>query len=245
MTYRPYEIHGEDRKSRWLITCDHASNVVPDSLGGTLGLLPEDMERHIAYDIGAAGASLALADALGCPAVLSNFSRLVIDPNRGNQDPTQLMRLYDGSVIPGNRHVDAKEHARRRAAYFTPYHDAVAQIAARRTDTVIVAMHSFTRQLRARPSRPWHIGVLFAWDARLAEPFIKLLEAEPDLVVGSNQPYAGHLPGDGIDRHALRHGRMNVLIELRQDLIEAPHAQQAWGERLAPLLEAALAETIS
>ncbi|MCH2094306.1 MAG: N-formylglutamate amidohydrolase [Rhodobacteraceae bacterium] len=245
MTYRPYEIHGEDRKSRWLITCDHASNLVPDSLGGTLGLPAEDMERHIAYDIGAAGTSRALADALGCPAVLSRFSRLVIDPNRGNQDPTQLMRIYDGSVIPGNRAVDAAEHDRRRAAYFSPYHDAVSRLADRHSDTVIVAMHSFTRQLRARAPRPWHVGVLFGWDSRLADPFIRLLNADPDLVVGANQPYAGYLPGDGIDRHALSHGRMNVLIELRQDLIETPGNQQAWGERLAPVLEAALAETIS
>jgi predicted N-formylglutamate amidohydrolase len=243
MTFVPYFVHGEHRRSRWLITCDHAANSVPPELGGSLGLPDADMARHIAFDPGAAGVSRALADALGCPAILSNFSRLVIDPNRGENDPTLLMRLYDGSVIPGNRHAGPEEKERRLNAYYRPYHDALADLAARQDDTVIVAVHSFTRQLRARPSRPWHIGILHAYDSRLSDPLIARLQAEPDLVVGRNEPYPGHLPGDAIDRHALHHGRQNTLIELRNDLIETEAAQAAWGQRLAPLLVSALAET--
>jgi predicted N-formylglutamate amidohydrolase len=226
-----------------LITCDHAANTVPPELGGTLGLPDADMARHNAFDPGAAGVSRALADALGCPAILGNFSRLVIDPNRGENDPTLLMRLYDGSVIPGNHHAGPEERERRLNAYYRPYHNALADLAARQDDTVIVAVHSFTRQLRARPSRPWHIGILHAYDGRLSDPLIARLQAEPDLVVGRNEPYPGHLPGDAIDRHALHHGRQNTLIELRNDLIETEAAQAAWGQRLAPLLVAALAET--
>lgn len=243
MTYQPYTLHGETRNSRWLITCDHATNTVPPDLGGTLGLPDEDMARHIAFDPGAAGVTRALADALNAPAILSNFSRLVIDPNRGEDDPTLLMRLYDGSVIPGNRNADEAEKQRRLNAYYRPYHAALEAMAARRDDTVIVAVHSYTRQLKSRPSRPWHIGVLHAYDARLSDPFIAALEAEPDLVVGRNQPYPGHLPGDAIDRHALHHGRLNTLIELRNDLIETEAAQTAWGQRLAPLLVTALEQT--
>ncbi|MCK0150617.1 N-formylglutamate amidohydrolase [Marivita sp. S6314] len=243
MTYQPYTLHGETRNSRWLITCDHATNTVPPDLGGTLGLPDEDMARHIAFDPGAAGVTRALADALNAPAILSNFSRLVIDPNRGEDDPTLLMRLYDGSVIPGNRDADEAEMQRRLNAYYRPYHTALEAMAARRDDTVIVAVHSYTRQLKSRPSRPWHIGVLHAYDARLSDPFIAALEAEPDLVVGRNQPYPGHLPGDAIDRHALHHGRLNTLIELRNDLIETEAAQTAWGQRLAPLLVTALEQT--
>ncbi|WP_072779657.1 N-formylglutamate amidohydrolase [Marivita hallyeonensis] len=243
MTFEPYHIHGESRSSRWLITCDHAYNTVPPELGGTLGLTDADMSRHIAFDPGAAGVTLALADALGAPAILANYSRLVIDPNRGEDDPTLLMRLYDGSVIPGNRFVDEAEKERRLNAYYRPYHEALSSLAERREDTVIVAIHSYTRQLKSRPSRPWHIGILHAYDSRLSDPLIALLEAEPDLVVGRNQPYPGHLPGDAIDRHALHHGRQNTLIELRNDLIETEASQAAWGERLAPLLEAALEQT--
>jgi len=243
MTYVPYLVHGENRSSRWLITCDHARNTVPPDLGGTLGLPDADMARHIAFDPGAAGVVTALADALDAPAILTNFSRLVIDPNRGEDDPTLLMRLYDGSVIPGNRTAGAAEKERRLQAYYRPYHDALAALAARRDDTVIVSVHSFTRQLRSRPSRPWHIGILHGYDRRLSDPLITLLEAEPDLVVGRNQPYPGHLPGDAIDRHALHRGRHNTLIELRNDLIDTEATQAAWGRRLAPMLTAALAQT--
>lgn len=239
--FQPVFVHGADRSSRWLITCDHAANTVPPCVnGGDLGLPAADMARHIAYDIGAAGVTRALADALGAPAVLSNFSRMVIDPNRGLNDPTLLMKLYDGTVIPANRHADVREKARRAKAFYTPYHEAVAQLAARQDDTVIVAVHSFTPQLRARPPRPWHIGILYASDRRLSDPLMEILRAEDDLCVGDNEPYVGHLPGDSIDQHGLKLGRANTLIELRNDLIEAPHAQQAWGERLAPLLNRAL-----
>ena len=113
MTYHPFSIIGLERKSRWLMTCDHTANTVPPDLGGTLGLPEADMARHIAYDVGAAGVAQALAEALDGTAILSNFSRLVIDPNRGEDDPTLLMRLYDGSIIPGNRHADAAERDRR------------------------------------------------------------------------------------------------------------------------------------
>ena len=243
MTYHPFSIIGLERKSRWLVTCDHAANTVPPDLGGTLGLPEADMARHIAYDVGAAGVAQALAEALDGTAILSNFSRLVIDPNRGEDDPTLLMRLYDGSIIPGNRHADAAERDRRLDAYWRPYHAALAELAARRDDTVIVSVHSFTRQLRSRPSRPWHVGILHAWDARLSDPLIARLAAEPDLTVGRNQPYPGHLPGDAIDRHALQHGRMNTLIELRNALIEDAEHQRHWGRRLAPILQAALEDS--
>lgn len=242
MTYNPYHIEGDGRKGRFLVTCDHATNTVPPDLGGTLGLPEEDMSRHIAYDVGALGVAQALAEHLDSPLVWSDFSRLVIDPNRGEDDPTLLMRLYDGSIIPGNRHAEEQEKARRLDAYYRPYHAALERLAARRDDVVIVSVHSFTRQLRGRPTRPWHVGILHAWDARLSDPLIALLEQEPDLTIGRNQPYPGHLPGDAIDRHALRHGRINTLIELRNDLIVTDEAQRQWGERLAPLLENALAE---
>ena len=243
LPFEPFHLHGGDRTSRFVITCDHAANTVPPSVGGgTLGLPASDMERHIAYDVGAAGVTRHLADALGAAAVLSNFSRLVIDPNRGLDDPTLLMRLYDGTVIPANRDADAVEKARRVDAFYTPYHTAVADLAARRDDTVMVAVHSFTPQLNGRAPRPWHVGILHAFDDRFSDPLLELLHAEADLCIGDNEPYAGHLPGDSIDRHALKTGRANTLIEVRNDLIETPAQQKHWAERLAVLLQGALAK---
>jgi len=136
--------------------------------------------------------------------------------------------------------VDMAEKARRIDAYYRPYHAALARLAARRDDIAIIAVHSFTPQLHGRPARPWDVGILHAWDARLSDPLIDLLEAEPDLVVGRNEPYPGHLPGDAIDKHALKHGRHNTLIELRNDLIEDGTGQTYWASRLAPLLAQAL-----
>ncbi len=244
MTYLPFHILGEDRPARWLITCDHASNNVPPEVnGGTLGLPAEDMARHIAWDPGAAGVSIALAEMLNARAILGNFSRLVIDPNRGEDDPTVLMKLYDGTIIPANRHACPEERERRLAAYHRPYHGALERLAARHEDTILVAIHSYTRQLRGREPRPWHIGILHGKDSRFAIPLIRRLEDEPDLCVGENEPYGGHLDGDSVDRHAIQPGRNNVLIEIRNDLIRTDEQQYAWAKRLAPILEEVLDTT--
>ena len=238
--WTPVSTIGANRPSRWLVICDHASNHVPSSIaGGDLGIAPEDMTRHIAYDPGAAGVSLALAEHLDAPAVLSDFSRLVIDPNRGEDDPTLLMKLYDGTIIPANRHADAVELNRRADLCYRPYHAAVAKAAARQGDTAIISVHSFTPQFRGRPPRPWQVGLLFAEDDRLSRPLIQLLKGE-GLTVGENQPYSGALRGDTIDRHAIQTGRQNTLIEIRNDLIQHEDQQLEWADRFARLLPLAL-----
>jgi predicted N-formylglutamate amidohydrolase len=244
LAHEAYEVVGADAPGPWVVTCDHAANRVPDWVaGGSLGLPGEDMERHIAYDLGAAGLARALARRLGSPAILSRFSRLVIDPNRGEDDPTLVMQLYDGSIIPANRRLPPEEVRRRVERLYRPYHEAVAGLLAARGTPAVLAVHSFTPQLRGRPPRPWHVAVLHSHrDERLAQPVLRRLMAEADLFVGDNEPYTGHLPGDSIDRHALAPGRLNVLVELRNDLIDTPERQEAWADRLAPLLHDALEE---
>ncbi len=242
MSERAYEIIGETRPARWLVTCDHATNRVPLWVaGGDLGIASADMARHIAYDVGAAGLTRALAERLEAPAILSDFSRLVIDPNRGEDDPTLVMQLYDGTIIPAKRGAGPAAVEERLARLYRPYHAALAGLAARRADTVIVAIHSFTPCLKGRAPRPWQVGVLHSpVDDRLSRALIARLMAEGDLCVGDNEPYLGHLPGDSIDRHALQPRRHNTLIEVRNDLIGTPAEQAAWADRLAPLLQAAL-----
>ncbi|WP_233252542.1 N-formylglutamate amidohydrolase [Maritimibacter sp. 55A14] len=242
MNFQPYEIVGADRPSHYLFVCDHAANTVPPFVnGGDLGLSPEDMARHIAWDVGAAGVTRRLAERLDAPAILSNFSRLVIDPNRGEDDPTLVMKLYDGSVIPANRHADAAEVERRLDLCYRPYHAALERLILAREAPVIISIHSFTPRLIGRPPRPWHVGVLYSHDAQLARPLIARLRREPDLCVGDNEPYSGHLTGDTMDRHGVQPNRCHALIELRNDLIADTAAQHAWADRLAPILDDALA----
>ncbi len=240
--WEPYRILGAERASRWLVVCDHATNRVPDWVhGGDLGIAAQDMARHIAYDVGAAGVAARLAELLGAPAILSNFSRLVIDPNRGEDDPTLVMQLYDGTLIAGNRGISPEGVRARLERCYRPYHAAITDLAARHRDTVIVSVHSFTPQFRGRPLRPWHCGLLYADDTRLSMPLVRLLEEVPGLVVGANKPYSGHLAGDTIDRHAIAMRRQNTLIEIRNDLIETDAGQAEWAERFARLLPDALA----
>ncbi|WP_103332182.1 N-formylglutamate amidohydrolase [Pseudotabrizicola formosa] len=237
--HEAFEVLGATRPGPWLVTCDHATNRVPEWLGGTLGIAAEDMARHIAYDVGARGLAIALGEALDSPVICSDFSRLVIDPNRGEDDPTLVMKLYDGTIIPANRHVGPAEVEDRLARLYRPYHAALAQQAEGRA---ILAIHSFTPCLKGRPPRPWHIGVLHSpEDERLSRALITELQTVRDWCVGDNEPYSGHLPGDAIDRHALQAGRHNTLIEVRNDLIVTAEQQQDWARRLAPVLTAALA----
>lgn len=244
MTDNAYQIIGADRGSRWLITCDHATNRVPDWVnGGDLGISTEDMSRHIAYDIGAAGLSTKLAELLDAPAILSNFSRLVIDPNRGEDDPTLLMRLYDGTVIPANKNADEAERERRLNRLHRPYHDALDKLAEQHADRCICSIHSFTPQLRGRPPRPWQVGILYSHhDTRLAPAMIAACRDE-GWITGDNQPYTGHLQGDSIDRHAIRQNRPNTLIEIRNDLIATDEGQAEWASRLAPVIARVLADS--
>jgi predicted N-formylglutamate amidohydrolase len=224
--------------ARLLLLCDHASNRVPPELGD-LGLSPPEFERHIAYDIGMRGVTLRLAKLLDAPAVLSTFSRLVIDPNRGEDDPTLLMRLSDGAVVPANAMADAAELERRKALYYRPYHAAIAA----RIDSIVgvgktpalVSLHSFTPAWKGVP-RPWHVGLLSDVDDRLAAPLLEALRAEGDLVVGDNEPYHGALKGDVMNRYGTSRGLPHVLIEIRQDLVADDAGQAAWAERLARLL---------
>lgn len=244
----PLELANPDGAARAILLCDHASNRVPASVaGGDLGLPPGEMARHIAYDIGVRGVTLELARLLDAPAVLGRFSRLVIDPNRGEDDPTLVMRLYDGTIVPANRRIDAAEKARRLDAWHRPYHAAIdglveARLAAG-APPALIAIHSFTPRLYAGQPRPWHIGVLWHVDDRLSAPLLARLRAEPDLCVGENQPYAGQLEGDTLSRHGLRRNLRHVLIELRQDLIATEEDQRLWAARLAPMFAEIVAAT--
>ncbi len=221
-----------------LFICDHASNALPEAYG-TLGLPQAELQRHIAYDIGAAAVTRGLARRLEAPAVLSRFSRLLIDPNRGADDPTLVMQLSDGAIVPGNARIGAEEIALRLERYWRPYRRAVSEaieaMIAAGPLPVILSIHSFTPTWRGR-TRPWEVGILWDSDPRLAAPLIVAL-AEAGIAVGDNEPYDGALVGDTLDEEVTRRGVAGLLIEIRQDLIGETAQASDWADRLAPIID--------
>lgn len=219
-----------------LLACDHASARVPARLRD-LGLPATDLERHIALDIGAADLTRCLARILRVPAVLSGYSRLVVDCNRHLDDPSAFPATSDGSVIPGNHALSAEARAARADALYWPYHGAIA----RSLDELgpcpaLLAVHSFTPQFGG-VTRPWHVGVLWDQDDRLAGPLLGALRRDGAWCVGDNEPYSGRHPaGYTMDAHAESRGLPHVSLEVRQDLLATPEGVARWAALLASAL---------
>ena len=235
-----YEILREDGASPFLLTADHAGRAIPRALGD-LGVGPEDMERHIAWDIGIAGVTRRLSAALDATAILQNYSRLVIDCNRQPHWASAFPEVSEATPIPGNIGLDEAGRAARRAAIFDPYHGAIGRMIAARPRTVYVAMHSFTPVFLEK-ARPMQVAVLYNRNPRLSKALADLLRAEGDLVVGENAPYRVSDESDyGVPVHAEGNGLDYLEIEIRQDLIAQEAGQVEWAARLARLLPPALA----
>lgn len=239
--FAPFEKIEGDLRRGLILVADHAMNRIP-SPDKTLGLPAEILRRHVAYDIGVEAVTRRLAARLGAPAVMARFSRLLIDPNRGEDDPTLIMQLSDGAVVPGNRSLAPAERRRRLDGFHRPYHAAITETcaaveAASGGTALIVSVHSFTPVWRGRP-RPWQIGILWDRDPRAPRRLIEALRAAGDLTIGDNEPYDGALKGDTMYRHGTLAGRAHALIELRQDLIADRDGAVTWADRLAPVLDA-------
>jgi predicted N-formylglutamate amidohydrolase len=240
----PFGVEKADGKSPFLIVCDHAGRRIPRSLG-TLGLDDAELVRHIAWDIGARGVGEHLARHLDAPLIAQTYSRLVIDCNRPLTSPTSITPLSERTAIPGNQALSDAERTARASEIFAPYHARIeAEIEARLArgqPTILVSMHSFTPVFKDFV-RPWHIGMLYNRDARLAHALLDLIRADGRFVVGDNEPYS---VSDGTDYsvpvHGERRGLPHIEIEVRQDLIETEAGQREWAAHLAEWLPRAVA----
>jgi predicted N-formylglutamate amidohydrolase len=236
----PFTVHQAQGRSPYLLIADHAGQQVPAALDA-LGLPASELDRHIGWDIGIAGVTVELARLLDAWAITQTYSRLVIDCNRPPGAPGRFAPLSDGTVVPGNQGLDETAQDARVQAIFAPYHGRIATEldarAAAGLPTVLIAMHSFTPAMQG-VARPWHAGVLYQRDARFAHALMHALQAEGDLVVGDNQPYAVSDATDyAIPVHAEARGLAHVELEIRQDLIADAAGQQAWARRLARVLQ--------
>jgi predicted N-formylglutamate amidohydrolase len=228
--------HNAAGRSPFLLTSDHYGRIIPGRLGD-LGLPAGELVRHIAWDIGISGVAEALSSHLGAHLIAQRYSRLVIDCNRPPAAASSIPRISEATIIPGNDGITREAAEMRRRQVFDPYHRRIDEaIDARLRDrlpTVLISLHSFT-PVYAGVARPWHIGTLYQRDTRLPSLLLKLLRAEPNLVVGDNEPYAVSDETDyTIPVHGEKRGLMNTGIEIRQDLIAEPAGQREWAERLA------------
>jgi predicted N-formylglutamate amidohydrolase len=235
----PVAVYNENGPSPFLLVADHAGNVMPRALG-RLGIAEAECERHIAYDIGIAGLGRLLADALDATLIQQNYSRLVIDCNRPPGSPASIPELSELTPIPGNVGLSENSKAARAREIFRPYHERIAgELDRRQQDgraAVLIALHSFTPVFKG-VSRPWHAGVLYNLDARLARALLVLLEQENEFSIGDNEPYAVSDTTDyTIPVHGERRGLHHALIEVRQDLLADENGQRAWASILARVL---------
>lgn len=234
-----FRVEREDARSPFFLTCDHAGALVPRRLN-SLGVSTEDMQRHIAWDIGAAAVAGKLAARLDAFLILQTYSRLVIDCNRPPGTAESIIRLSETTPIPGNESVTAADALAREREVFRPYHDRIrTELDTRKAQhrcTILIAMHSFVPSFHGY-QRPWHAGLLYNRDRRLADVLLHFLRESPNLIIGANEPYSVDDETDyTIPEYGERRGLLHVGVELRQDLIAEEAAQDEWAERLGRAL---------
>ncbi len=233
----PYQIVNETGAAHALLVCDHAGQAVPAALGD-LGLTQEELSQHVAWDIGAGAVTRHLARLLDAPAILSNYSRLVVDPNRYLHDHAAAFPpVSDGVIVPGNQDLTEAQRSARARSFFWPYHNAVTghldAMRERGITPTLISVHSCTPTMNGQ-FRPWHLGVLWNQDPRVSVPLLERLRGHADIEVGDNQPYSGRLPNFfTVAYHAEANDLPHVALEIRQDLIGDNEGIRHWAALLA------------
>lgn len=240
----PFAIENPAAAGPFILLGDHAGRTVPSRLGD-LGLPHDAFDRHIAWDIGAAGVGACLATLLDAPFIHQAYSRLVIDCNRDPSWPGSIVQVSDGIPIPGNAGDNLAQA--RRDEIFAPYHRAItaridAALAGGRRP-IIIAVHSFTPALRGGARRPWRFGVVHEGSSAFSRAVLAELAAtHGQAVVGDNLPYALEAASDyTIPTHAIGRGLEYLELEIRQDTIADAGSQHEVARGLAPVIGKALA----
>ena len=229
----PFEVVNPGGKAPCLLVCDHASPRVPEALGD-LGVPERSRREHIAWDIGAALITRRLSALLDAPAVLSGYSRLVVDCNRYIDDPAAFLRTSDGIEIAGNARLTDSQRDARVTSVYRPYHDAIGRLLDRFDAAGIhpafLSVHTMTARLRGGTRRAQECAVCWALDGRFSRPVLgRMREAGPN--VGENEPY-GLEPGIDytVPEHAMRRGLVHLQIEVRQDLVADESGAHQWAD---------------
>ncbi|MCC0039175.1 MAG: N-formylglutamate amidohydrolase [Brucellaceae bacterium] len=240
----PVAIERPQGGSRILLVCEHASNRMPRSLG-TLGMVADALESHVAWDIGALGVSLRLSEILDATLIHQRYSRLVYDCNRPPEATDSIPEKSEVFHIPANANLTLDERRDRARVLYTPFQEAIGaeldrRVAERREKPVLVTVHSYTGRYFGADRDP-ATGILHDEDSRLADAMLDIASRTSGVAYRRNHPYG---PEDGVThtlrRQALPRGIPNVMIEICNAHIADEAGQDEWAERLADLLTAAI-----
>lgn len=231
----------ENGRSPVVLVCEHAGKVIPQALGD-MGLSPDDLTRHIAWDIGAEAVARKLAETLDAPLLVQRYSRLVYDCNRPPESPGAMPKVSETTRIPGNEKLSSQDRLARTREIYRPFHDRVARLlderAAQGMTSLLVTLHSFTPVYKG-VRRHLDLGILHDHDARLADDLLAAFGNARDIVVRRNEPYG---PEDGVchtlNLHAAPRGLPYAMLEIRNDLIARSVEQEQWAKRLSEVLGA-------
>ncbi len=221
-----------------LFVCEHASRRIPDEFEG-LGLSADLRSSHIAWDPGALPVACHMSALMDARIVTSTVSRLVYDCNRPPDAPDAVPARSERFDIPGNVGLNDRQKAERTRFYYEPFRDLLAKTISRRTKAM-ATVHSYTPVYLGK-SRDVEIGILHGSDSRLADQMLRTAGDHTKLQVRRNEPYGEQ---DGVmhtlNVHAIGNGLLNVMLEIRNDLIASAQQQRDIAEMLAGWLTAAL-----
>ncbi len=231
-----------DGASSIILVCEHATHYIPTSFSD-LGLSDEAKRSHIAWDPGAMAVAENLSRKLDATLVAGVVSRLVYDCNRPPDAPDAMPEKSEIYAVPGNQHLSQAEKAARIAAYYEPFKSRLSEVIGQTSDPVIVTLHSFTPTYHGN-ARTVEIGVVHDDDARLADAMLDCAADHSSAVIDRNQPYGPtHGVTHTLKEHALPDGHLNVMLEIRNDLISTAPEQSVMADMLAGWIADAFSRT--
>ncbi|MBL4666884.1 MAG: N-formylglutamate amidohydrolase [Sneathiella sp.] len=236
----PFILLNPDNSSPVFLIADHASRFIPDEYNSLEIKDPSLLRRHVAWDIGIEDVTRRMCEKMDATAIFATCSRLLIDVNRYPDDPSSTPYISDGVTVPANKEITAAERKKRVDTYFTPYHEKVEEILDQKSKLpeipIVISMHSFTPIMNDF-ERPWHVGVLWDQDGRIALPMLEVLRQNPTLVVGDNEPYSAREPlGYTMNEHGSKKNIPHVVVEIRQDLIDTHRGAEHWASLMVDVL---------
>ncbi|MEE9314149.1 MAG: N-formylglutamate amidohydrolase [Rhizobiaceae bacterium] len=233
------EIINRNGKSNIVLVCEHASNRMPASLDN-LGLETEAVQSHAAWDPGALRVAQYLSKYLDAPLVAARYSRLVYDLNRPPENPQAMNTESEIYAIPGNQNLSIEEKQSRTEELYIPFHKTVSDVMDRVGDgCVMITIHTFT-PIYFGKQRTVELGILHDADTRFADGMLENSAKHTGMVTLRNDPYG---PKDGVThtlvKHGISRGCQNVMLEIRNDLVETAEQQIAVGKQLVGLIKEA------